>query len=265
MPKSPKIAPIQRFWPSALSAALVLALALPCLAAPPHPAACTRIELTGKVNAGQEWSAPLGQGWMFRILPITPGSAGYTGWDLVVDRERPAGYPDALLLATPPYNSINEREVGTTFGLRSQDAIGWNPRSFHFLTDPAAFLQGQKLFLALSSQLQAQSGKSSGTPSNQDPAVARLARQLMDLQSRAAAGEFRILDAGLSPGIADPEPFAESWALRAARTPFTLVPPAGSKPTPRGELDWVHFSISYCCPPAGNPPWPRRHHRASRI
>jgi len=250
MPKGPKIAPIQRFRPSALSAAMVLALALPCLAAPPHPAACTRIELTGKVNAGQEWSAPLGQGWMFRILPITPGSAGYTGWDLVVDRERPAGYPDALLLATPPYNSINEREVGTTFGLRSQDAIGWNPRSFHFLTDPAAFLRGQKLFLELNSRLQSESGASAKEP----PDAARLTQQLMDLQSGAAAGELRILDAGLAPGIADPEPFAQGWALRAARTPFTLVPPTGSKPTPRGELDWIRFSLNLWLPASWKTP-----------
>ena len=238
----------------ALSAALVLALAVPALAAPPHPAACTRVELTGKVNAGQEWKAPIGEGWVFRLVPIAPGSAGYTGWDLVVDRDPPAGFPDALLLATPPYNSINEREIGTTYGLRAQDAIGWNPRSFRFLTNPAAFLQGQKLFLALSSQLQAPSGKSSGASSNEDPAVARLTRQLMDLQSRAAAGELRILDVGLAPGIADPEPFAQSWALRAARTPVTLVPPTGSKPTPRGELDWMRFSITLWLPAGWKPP-----------
>jgi hypothetical protein len=247
-------------WPSALSAALVLAFALPALAAPPHSAACTRIELTGKVSAGEEWKASLGEGWVFRVVPIAPGSAGYTGWDLVVDRDPPAGFPDALLLATPPYNSINEREIGTTYGLRAQDAIGWNLRSFRFLTNPAAFLQGQKLFLALSSQLPAPSGKppgaglnQPGASSNQDPAEARLTRQLMDLQSRAATGEFRILDAGLTPGIADPEPFAQNWALQAARMQITLVPPA-AKPTPRGELDWMRFSITLRLPAGWKPP-----------
>jgi hypothetical protein len=248
-------------WPSALCAALVLGVAFPALAAPPRPAACTRIELTGKVSAGQEWKASLGEGWVFRVVPIATGSAGYTGWDLVVDRDSPAGFPDALLLATPPYNSINEREIGTTYGLRAQDAIGWNPRSFRFLTNPAAFLQGQKLFLALSSQLRAPSGKppgaglnQPGASSNQDPAEARLTRQLMDLQSRAAAGEFRILDAGLTPGIADPEPFAQNWALQAARMQITLVPPAGSKPTSRGELDWMRFSITLWLPAGWKPP-----------
>jgi hypothetical protein len=248
-------------WPSALSIVLVLAFAVSALAAPPRPSACTRVELTGKVNAGQEWKASLGEGWIFRVVPIAPGTAGYTGWDLVVDRDPPAGFPDALLLATPPYNSINEREIGTTYGLRAQDAIGWNPRSFRFLINPADFLQGQKLFLALSSQLQTPSGKAPaagskppGTPSNEDPALARLTRQLMDLQSRAAAGEFHILDAGLAPGIADPEPFAQNWALRAARMQTTLVPPTGSKPTPRGELDWMHFTITLWLPAGWKPP-----------
>ena len=100
---------------------------------------CQRLVLDGDVNAGQEWSASIGQGWKFRLVPIPALDAGYSGWDLVVDRNPPAGFPDALYLATPPYNSINEREIGTTFGLRAQDAIGWNPRSFRFLTDPAAF------------------------------------------------------------------------------------------------------------------------------
>ncbi len=241
-------------WPSALSAALVLALAVPALAAPPRPSACTRVELTGKVNAGQEWKASLGDGWVFRLVPIALGTARYTGWDLVVDRDPPAGFPDAVLLATPPYNSINEREIGTTYGLRAQDAIGWNPRSFRFLINPEDLLQGQKLFLALSSQLQTPSGKPPGASSNQDPAVARLTRQLMDLQSHAAAGELHILDAGLAPGIADPEPFAQSWALRAARMQTTLVPQTGPKPTPRGELDWMHFSITLWLPAGWKPP-----------
>jgi hypothetical protein len=119
----------------------------------PHAANCWRILLTGEVNAGQEWKQPFGQGWLFRVVPIqpghTPGTPVYSGWDLVVDRDPSAGYPDALLVATPPYYSISEREVATTFGLRAQDAIGWNPRSFHFLTDSEALHEGQKEFRAL--------------------------------------------------------------------------------------------------------------------
>src|SRR5579863_6998325 len=111
--------------------------------------ACSKISLAGEVQAGQEWKAEFGEGWVFRVVPVEKGSAGYSGWDLVVDRDPSAGYPDALLVATPPYYSISEREVGTTFGLRAQDAIGWNPRSFHLLAKPGALIESQKQFRAL--------------------------------------------------------------------------------------------------------------------
>ncbi|MGA3129337.1 MAG: hypothetical protein ABSD59_00945 [Terracidiphilus sp.] len=233
----------------AVLAALLLSIAprapaAPVPATPSRPANCARVEFTDLVNVGQEWKTPLGEGWVFRIVPIVPGPAGYTGWDLVVDRDPPAGYPDALLVATPPYNSINDREIGTTFGLRSQDAIGWNPRSFRFLTNPSAFNAAQKLFLDLSSRLQAQSGASPQS----DPGVARLTKQLIDLQAAAAAGELRILDAGLAPGNGDPAPFAQNWAAQGSRMSYILVPQSGTNPSPRGELDWIRFSLTLWLP-----------------
>lgn len=237
---------IRIFRSLALALYSALLCASPCYSAPPQRTTCARVELTGLVNAGQEWETPLGQGWVFRVIPIVPGPQGYTGWDLVVDRDPPAGYPDALLLATPPYHSVNEREIGTTFGLRSQDAIGWNPRSFHFLTNPAAFFKGQKLFLALSSRLHAPGGASQ--KSDSDPDAARLTHQLMAMLSGSAAGELRILDAGLAPGTADPAPFARNWARRAAYTSYTLIPESTLNPTPLGELGWMRFSITLWLP-----------------
>jgi hypothetical protein len=207
-------------------------------AATPRP--CAKMALTGEVSAGQEWKAAIGQGWVFRVLPIQPGKAGYSGWDLVVDREQAAGYPDALLLATPPYNSINEREVGTTFGLRAQDAIGWNPRSFRFLTDAAAFSEGQKLYLSLNGVANGQNGVK-----GQNTAAMR---KLMELEGRSSAGQFRILDARLRPGIADAAPYAENWALQSAKTPHTLASAPGGRATPLGELDWIRFSITLWLP-----------------
>jgi hypothetical protein len=221
--------------------AFLLSIAPRALAAPPRSDACARVAFTDMVSLGQEWKTPLGEGWVFRLVPIAPGPLGYTGWDLVVDRDPPAGYPDALLLATPPYNALNEREIGTTFGLRAQDAIGWNPRSFHFLTNPAAFLEGQKLFLALS-------GQSSGASAKADPAVAELAHQLADLRAGAAAGELRILDAGLAPGNGDPAPFARNWEEQSSRMSYILVPQSGTNPSPGGELDWIRFSITLWLP-----------------
>jgi len=200
------------------------------------PKSCQKLVLQGEVQAGQEWRADFGQGWVFRVLPIQPAQT-YSGWDLVVDRAQPTGYPDALLLATPPYNSINEHEVGTTFGLRAQDAIGWNPRSFRFLPSPEALQQGKKLFLGLK-----------GAPGATTPADARAMQQLLELGRQSAAGQFRILDARLVPGVGDAAPYAQSWALAAGRTSHSYEAPASGKSTPLGELRWIRFSITLWLP-----------------
>lgn len=205
------------------------------------PRSCEKVELNGAVSAGQEWKAGFGDGWVFRVVPIAPGGAGYSGWDLVVDREQAAGFPDALLVATPPWNSINEREIGTTFGLRAQDAIGWNPRSFHFLTDAAALRESQKLFPALTSAQRPMQAAASGEES------AAMKRQ-MTINRRSSAGEFRILDARIAPGISDAASYAEPWALASPRTPHTLEAAANGRSTALGELHWMRFSVTLWLP-----------------
>lgn len=201
-------------------------------------AACQKVVLEGDVNAGQEWKSAIGDGWVFRVVPIAPGRAGYSGWDLVVDRVQPAGFPDALLLATLPYNSINEREIGTTFGLRAQDAIGWNPRSFRFLTDPAALHEGQQLFSQLLQPSQSQPGEQ----------VSRAAHRLLELESRASPGLFRILDARITPGVSDAASYAESWALASPRTPHQVVAAPAGGATPFGSFVWLRFSTTLWLP-----------------
>jgi hypothetical protein len=228
---------------------LALAASLAGAAAAPD---CQKVTLAGEVRAGQEWKAAFGQGWIFRVLPIQPGKAGYSGWDLVVDREQPAGFPDALLVATPPYNSINEREVGTTFGLRAQDAIGWNPRSFRFLTNPAAFHEGQQLYLGLSRDGQVR--LVAPEPNGQNPAQgnhaaqARAPRRLMELERQSSAGQFRILDVHLAPGVSDAAPYAQNWALASQRTPHSFEPATSSAASPLGELHWMRFSVTLWLP-----------------
>ena len=209
---------------------------------------CQKIELTGEVKAGQEWESAFGQGWVFRVLPIQPGQAGYSGWDLVVDREEPEGFPDALLVATPPYSSINEREIGTTFGLRAQDAIGWNPRSFRFLTDPKAFRESQEHFRAL---LAVPAGKTQPGTAASPPdgsAQEQNVRWLMAVGAKSSVGAFRILDARLTPGVADAAPFAQNWALAFPRTAHTSEPAQSGKSTPLGELHWMRFSVTLWLP-----------------
>jgi len=221
---------------------LVMTMPVRSMAAASRTAGCRKIVLTGEVNAGQEWKASFGLGWVFRVVPIKPGKEGYSGWELVVDREQSIGYPDALLVATPPYYSISEREVGTTFGLRAQDAIGWNPRSFHFLTVPDALRESQKQFRALG-----------GTKIWTEAPVANsreheAEQQLLEINRRASPGQLRILNARLTPGIADAAPFARKWALQSAKTPHTVAPAPDAKASPLGELDWMRFSVTLWLP-----------------
>ena len=217
--------------------------------ATPPGRVCRRLDVQGEVNANQEWRTALGQGWVFRVLPIAPAQFGYSGWDLVVDRDPPAGYPDALLLATLPYKSINEREIGTTFGLRAQDALGWNPRSFHFLSNPAEFREAQQWFRQLpAAGRDADRGSSAATGAN---AMARL----LQLQSQASSGQFRIVDAHIVPGIADPQPFAQGWALAASRVQQEIEPALPGQSTPRGKLLWIRFVLTLWLPERWNVPF----------
>jgi hypothetical protein len=218
-----------------------------CNAAATSAHTCRRVELEGEVSAGQEWKMALGQGWSFRVLPIAPVAQGYSGWDLAVDRDPPAGYPDALLLATLPYNSINEREVGTTFGLRAQDAIGWNPRSFRFLTDPAAFRQAQRWFRQVAALPQ-------GVPAASNPATADTVQHLLQLEDGASSGQFRILNARIVPGTADPQPFAQAWALAFMRTQHQIEPVAAGQASPQGKLVWMRFALTLWFPSNWNFP-----------
>lgn len=242
-------------WAGLCVALALMASAAPWSIASPVPqAACQKIVLWGEVSAGQEWKAGFGQGWVFRVLPIDsaktpPGQASYSGWDLVVDREQPAGFPDALLMATPPYESINEREVGTTFGLRAQDSIGWNPRSFGFLTSPVAFRESQQLYQHMNRNGPSGSmatGRSTGGSATADGS--QVTRRLMELLRQSSSGQFRILDARLTPGIADAAPFAENWATQSARTPHSVEAASGDNSTPLGTLGWMRFSITLWLP-----------------
>jgi hypothetical protein len=207
---------------------------LPAATPATRNASCHQIVLTGEVTAHQQWSAPIGQDWNFRLVPVQSSdpSKQYSGWDLVVDHANALGYPDALLLATPPYASLNEREIATTFGLRAQDAIAWQPRHFRFLISEQSLSRARSLF----QQLNRPTSKSSSQST-----------ELLHLIDSAATGEFTITDARLIPGIADPPAFAQQWAAHLSQVPHQL---ASSKapPTPRGELQWMRFTVTLLLP-----------------
>jgi hypothetical protein len=240
--------------------------ALPAIAQHPlhttYPAAeplCRQVTLTGEVAQGREWRAEIGQGWLFRIVPVSPSNHGYTGWDLVIDRvpgtsatsSNPAskdgpGYPDALLLATPPYGSINQREIATTFGLRAQDAIAWQPRRFHFFTSTADLASARSLFpLLLVPPAQASTSQASTSRANQASAA------MLALLAAASSGEFTILEAHYVPGSSDPAPFALQWAPNLIRVPH-IVEQAAAPQSPSslqlGELLSIRFRATLLLP-----------------
>ena len=234
---------------SRLVLGLSLLVSYPSLAATPQEQ-CKRLVMQGQVDAGHSWSQSFGQGWVFKLLPIKAGELGYSGWDLAVDRSGGAGFPDALLLATPPYESINQREVGTTFGIRAQDAIGWNPRSFRFLTNSSALRKAQKLYFTLRGK--PDTNRRGGEPTQQVDETKRsvelkaVSKSLMEIATHASAGRFRILDASLTPGTANALPYAQNWALQQRNTPHTIT--VTDSPTPYGKLDAIRFEITLWLP-----------------
>lgn len=244
--------------PGILFLGIMLLTAYPAAAADgaPAPHTCARMVLTGEVSAGHEWHEAIGEGWVLRMLPIPKDktAAGEAGWDLVVDRADPAGFPDALLVANPPYNLINSREIGTTFGLRAQDAIGWNPRSFHFLANRSAFRQAQRLYLLLDRYGQLGGKPKVAASGRKAKALNRAMQRFEKLARESSPGEFRILDAQLTPGVAQVKPYAANWALKSSATPHTDTAPQGATPTPLGKLEWIRFSVTLWLPE----PWKTR-------
>jgi hypothetical protein len=200
---------------------------------------CQKLQLSGEVKAGESWSASIGQGWTFRVLPIAPSGRGYTGWDLVVDPPADGGYPDALLLGTPPYGSLNEREIGTTFGLRAQDAIAWEPRRFHFLNTAKDVRSARELYRQVMAK----------------PSSASAASELLKLISSGtggslSSGQFKIVDARLATGTADPQVFARQWTAHLHQVPHSIVQQDAhvAEASPRGELLWIRFEATLWLP-----------------
>ena len=245
---------------------------------------CHEVTLKGEVSQGQQWSAEIGQGWQFRLEPIPPSGQAYSGWDLIVNPVGDGAYPDALLLATPPYGSLNQRELGTTFGLRAQDAIAWSPRRFHFLASIRDLARARDLFSqimsspTMSSQTMPSPITAAQTSPQKDPIQtnpssvsqgrragikpgqidARLSAQsrLLALLSNPAAvgnGVFTVVDTRLVPGSADAPAFAEQWAANLSHVPHTTDQSAATT-TLRGELHWVRFEVTLWLPQAWNPP-----------
>lgn len=219
-------------------APLFLLIAAPGQTQSPASRFCQRLVLEGEAAQGHGWQAPIGQNWLVRLVPIPVGPRDHSGWDLAVSPAFDQDYPDALLLATPPYGSLNPREIATSYGMRAQDAIAWSPRHFHFFTSAADLTRARQLYGSL---LNAKS----------DPASRQqVSARLLDLTAGApslASGRLDILDAHLLSGIADPAPFATQWAASLVRIPHTQDQSSES-PTQNGTLHTVRFKLTLWLP-----------------
>jgi hypothetical protein len=216
---------------------------------PFHPSApstpsCQKLSITAEARAGQEWSAPIGQGWLLRLVPIAPSGQDYSGWDLAVSPEGDTAYPDALLLGTPPYGSLSEREIGTTFGLRAQDAIAWQPRHFHFLLSVRDLATARRLFrqLTAASPAQATSNRASAD------LIQLVTHQPGPIAGeKSGSGQLSILDAKYAAGTADPVSYAQQWAAQLGHVSHTVVE-TGHPATARGELLSIRFTAALWLP-----------------
>lgn len=230
---SQRFSSLRRFMMMFFGGILVLVL----LPAHAFAGSCSKISIQGSISTGKEWSSPIGQGWVLRLMAVQPADK-YSGWDIVLDRVAPAGFPDAVLLANPPYGSLNEREIATTYGLRAQDAIGWNPRSFRLLTDPQAFHEAQQLYI------------SSHGFSPQGTQDAKISARLLDLIRSASSGELRVLNAEIALGVGDPTSYAQNWAMSSIHTLYQVMPSPSGQATARGALLSIHFLLTLW-PPQG--------------
>ena len=106
-------------------------------AQPPQRLACRETTVTGRVERGQAFEAPLGNDLVFRLDPEMQ-SANPPGWTIQIT---PASDPevDYLMVATPPYRFSNPRYVSTAYGITADAALAWTPREFAFVAGARDF------------------------------------------------------------------------------------------------------------------------------
>ena len=191
--------------------------------------ACRLATIEGQLEAGKTWRRPIGNGLAVWFEPIA------AGWILrVIPAAGPLGDHDYAELATPPYRSVTPLSISTDFSFRAQDAVGWNPRRFHFATSSEEFSKLLDVY-----QRYTQAGASPPAP---------LEVELSGDISEASEGTLTILDARLVPGMADQWRMAGAVASHFATTAHTLVNPVDGKPSALGKLLWLSFRLEFELP-----------------
>ena len=191
------------------------------------PKSCRRSVFEGTVRAGQSFHRAFGGG-LEMVLEAVPH-----GWILrVVPAVGSQPEIDFAELATPPFRSINPLLLTTDFGFRSQDVLGWNPRTFRYLSRRSELAVAQQAYRAVLSS-------ASPTPA-QEMAVAHVAETALE-------GTIEVLDAVLIPGTADPSRSAALVATHYSSTAHTVQPGAAGA---LGEVLSLRFRASLSAPGA---------------
>jgi hypothetical protein len=87
------------------------------------PQECIALSSKGRVLSGSLFSAPLGRGLEFRLVPDLYNADGKpSGWSILVT---PAGEPgrDFLWVVSPPFQTAPQRIIGNGYGTAARESI----------------------------------------------------------------------------------------------------------------------------------------------
>ena len=182
---------------------------------------CQPIRFQAEVRSGQSYVHPLAPRLDFKLEAIP------AGWAIRILPHGTVRPPhDAAELANPPYRSPTPLLLSTDYAFRAQDAIAWNPRSFHFFTSAPQTMQAESAYQAIQRQ---PDSPASGTA-------------LLKLLPGAAEGQLRILDAEIYGGTADQTAAAATVASHLDQTAHRVR--ADPPSTPLGRILKLRFQVT---------------------
>jgi hypothetical protein len=172
-------------------------------------------------------------------LVIRPEGLDFSGWELqIVPTASEEIYPDYAALATPPYQSVNPLLINTAYGMRAQDAVAWNPRTFQWVARPEQYRRAAEAYFSYLEPRGPHATMDSGK------AMAALVR----LPAESSTGVLRILDARLAPGQADQTAQAAGVTPAAIHEAHTLEPLDKGESPQSGGLHWLRFEVTLGVP-----------------
>lgn len=186
---------------------------------------CAPTTFEGEVRAGEAFQHPISptldfkleavpNGWIIRVLPHGSSTSRFH------DPQ------DLAELANPPYRSPTPILLSTGYSFRAQDAIAWNPRTFHFFTTAAQRRIAEEAYQA----------------TLRDPNHPSAGAALYTVLPQAHEAEFRILDAEIAGGTANQSPAAAAVASHFAQTAHRVR--ADLPPTALGQILQLRFRVT---------------------